>query len=70
MISEATRKRVLEAVDRLGYVSAMAMCCTMAIGALIPEIRQPLSQQWFRARWNRHWHARATLLLLAAPPIF
>lgn len=42
MISEATRKRVLEAVERIGYVPngaarAMAMRRTMAVGALIPR---------------------------------
>lgn len=42
MISESTRRRVQNAVDRVGYVPngaarAMAMRCTMTVGAIIPR---------------------------------
>ena len=71
MISEATRKRVLEAVDRLGYVPngaarAMAMRRTMAIGALIPRFGSssfPTMVQALESALAREGYT----LLLAAP---
>lgn len=71
MISEATRRRVLEAVERLGYVPngaarAMAMRRTSTVGAVIPRFGTSSFPTMVQAL-ETTLAQRAYTLLLAAP---
>lgn len=71
MISEATRARVLAAVDRLGYVAngaarALSMRKTMTVGALVPRYGGSSFPTLVQALENR-LAAHGYTLLLSAP---
>lgn len=70
MISESTRLRVQQAVDRVGYVPngaarAMAMRCTMTVGAIIPRFGGSSFATMVQALESTLARAGYTLLLAA-----
>ena len=73
MISEATRTRVLQAAERLGYVAngaarALAMRRTMTVGAIVPRFGSSSFPSLVQALEARLAAAGYTLLLSAPDP--